>query len=480
MSLNSKYNKSCLSIEEVAEEIGVDTEAVKILIGNGQLSAINAAGKMVVPISAFENFLNSDLDFPSKESYHSTNSVNDWVIDILEGDDDMANGCITHVKNRWIAQLDIGKTPDGKRIRKSKSFKTKEEAENALALELLNAAPIETPKQVEIPTYEELANEFLNARNSTATPRTWDTYWQYSKYSIKFLGKMKISEITKAEVIKMFNQFSQMYRDSTLKKIKTVAGMVFDYAIEKNLISVNPAKAVRRLPKSIISASDDIDMNKALSPERFQYILNLAKDDYTIDGMIFILAYTGIRPGELRALKVSDINLEENALFVRRAASVAKIRNEEGKVTGKSEYIKDTKNGDYGHRKLKVPRFVLEKALAQHDRILANPKYKDAQKTQYLFPDVDGGFCKEFAFSSKWRRFRDKNNLDKEVYFPYVFRHTMCTNLIRKGISIPVIQRVLGDNTPDIIMKVYTHINNDDVAKAMDIVHNDVTVSAFK
>ena len=40
----------------------------------------------------------------------------------------------------------------------------------------------------------------------------------------------------------------------------------------------------------------------------------------------------------------------------------------------------------------------------------------------------------------------------------YRFRHTMCTRLILAGQPIPVIQRIMGDNTIDVIMKIYTHV----------------------
>ena len=40
----------------------------------------------------------------------------------------------------------------------------------------------------------------------------------------------------------------------------------------------------------------------------------------------------------------------------------------------------------------------------------------------------------------------------------YRFRHTMCTRLILDGQPISVIQLIMGDNTQDVIMKVYTHV----------------------
>jgi integrase/recombinase XerC/integrase/recombinase XerD len=112
-------------------------------------------------------------------------------------------------------------------------------------------------------------------------------------------------------------------------------------------------------------------------------------------------------------------------------------------------------------------------ALAQREYILSDKKYKKAKKSVYLFPDTKGDFIREFAFNKRWRTFREKNDLDYNTYFPYVFRHTMCTNLIKSGTSVATVQRIIGDNTVDVIMKVYTHINSTDIADAMGGVHHN-------
>lgn len=42
----------------------------------------------------------------------------------------------------------------------------------------------------------------------------------------------------------------------------------------------------------------------------------------------------------------------------------------------------------------------------------------------------------------------------------YKFRYTMCTRLAMDNQLVPVIQRVLGDNTPEMILRVYSHVNS--------------------
>lgn len=51
----------------------------------------------------------------------------------------------------------------------------------------------------------------------------------------------------------------------------------------------------------------------------------------------------------------------------------------------------------------------------------------------------------------------------------------MCTNLIKAGTPVATVQRIIGDNTVDVIMKVYTHINSSDIADVMEDVYNAYT-----
>ena len=166
---------------------------------------------------------------------------------------------------------------------------------------------------------------------------------------------------------------------------------------------------------------------------------------------------------------------EQLTKFLTWSKELPNVYDSNGKRIGKREYVKDTKNGSYGHRILHVPRYVLEMALKQREYMLSDKKYRRAKKSVYLFPDTNGDFIREYGFNKRWRMFREKNNLDCKKYFPYVFRHTMCTNLIKAGTPVATVQRIIGDNTVDVIMKVYTHINSSDIADAMEDVYNAYT-----
>ena len=48
----------------------------------------------------------------------------------------------------------------------------------------------------------------------------------------------------------------------------------------------------------------------------------------------------------------------------------------------------------------------------------------------------------------------------------YRFRHTVCTDLLGRGIDLKTVQMIMGDNTPDVILSVYANIGKQDVLMA--------------
>lgn len=364
----------------------------------------------------------------------------------------------------------MGKSSEGKRIRKSKSFRTEEEAQNALALELakLNRTkesvetPVESPA---VPVFDVVAREFLNKGNRKVEDRTWTTYQRLFDYPHRYIGSIRVDELTEDDIDKMFGYLREEYADSILKKVKTFIGMVLDYAIKLGLISENVAKKVKRIPASRKNIPG-LERERALSNEELEHVLACAKRDPSVDGMIHLLAATGMRPGELRALRLEDIDLDKGTVYIRRAASLKYDFDENGNPGKRTEYLKSPKS-KYSKRKLYVPKDVLEMALAQHKRMVNDVRYKGDKNSPYLFPGRDGEFLKEQALQSRWRRFRERFDLDSRVYSPYNFRHTLCTDLIRNGEDISTIQRIMGDNSTEVILKIYTHINRDDMDDAM-------------
>ena len=174
-----------VNLETAAAMIGVAAADIEVLVKAGRLRGYDICGKIVVRISDLEALVGGKTDdisnmcLDSSERSRYNVNIDGWTIEYVDGGADLSMGSITYIEasNRWIVQLDVGKTPEGKRIRKSKSFKTREDAEDALTLELAKIGrteesvetPVESPA---IPVFDVVAREFLNKGNRKVEDRT--------------------------------------------------------------------------------------------------------------------------------------------------------------------------------------------------------------------------------------------------------------------------------------------------------------------
>ncbi len=130
--------------------------------------------------------------------------------------------------------------------------------------------------------------------------------------------------------------------------------------------------------------------------------------------VILLLYGLGLRTGELCSLKVQDISIEEQNIFVR----------------GKFDI----------ERKIPIPISVWVELLAYiHENKLkkGNLFKTEHKKTQYRITDV-GKILKEYVSEAKL-----------EGYItPKVLRHTFASHLIEAGIDVAIISTLMGHKSP--------------------------------
>lgn len=88
-------------------------------------------------------------------------------------------------------------------------------------------------------------------------------------------------------------------------------------------------------------------------------------------------------------------------------------------------------------------------------------------------------------YTQRYKRLLQKAGLSGSEMNPYRFRHTVCANLFRRRVDIKTVQMIMGDNTADMILKVYANIQKEDMLLAseelscrmVDIVERGQTVA---
>lgn len=167
---------------------------------------------------------------------------------------------------------------------------------------------------------------------------TYDRVESTFKYHIKdeALGRMQVGTITAQDVQRLLlEKCENGMSASSIKKIYNLLGEFFRYATATKVIGSNPMVLVE-MPHSSKIKHQEKEM-EVLTSDELKRIIEVAEqvDEkgspiYKYGEAIVLLLLTGMRSGELRGLNISDIDLENQTMYIRHNATYSKDRKNGG------------------------------------------------------------------------------------------------------------------------------------------------------
>lgn len=360
---------------------------------------------------------------------------------------------------KWAYRAYAGKDPiteKDKQVSKS-GFLTKKDAQLAAALferQFHNDEYIQ-PSKI---TFNALSDDW--EKHYLQTMKAKESSLRARKIALKHIknefGEIPIQKISKKAYQDTIDKLSKEFSTNYVSSIHTSANMVFEYAKENKLIKEVPTMDIT-LPKKKKTVADlekgDSIKQKFLEKEELGEFLNIAKND-GLEGDLLtftLLAYTGLRAGEMIALKWSDIDFDNQTLTVYRTYY--------NPTNNKSKYTLLTPKTQTSHRTITIDKLVIE-LLQLHkeeqDKIKKEnePFYHD---NNFIFATNEGYPKTIKAISIRLQRLLTKTKIKKDIT-PHSFRHTHTSLLIEANVHIKEIQERLGHSDINTTMDIYAHM----------------------
>jgi integrase len=387
---------------------------------------------------------------------------------------------------KWSYIIDIGTDPKtGKRKQKKKGgFKTKAEAQEAAALLI---AELSTGTYVEEKnvTFEEFAYEWLGVYERSGKPKKPGTI-RIRKHEIQrlldYFAKLKLKDVTRKMYQDALNDLKvRGFADNTLDGAHRTGRMIFKKAIEMELLKKDPTEFayVPKTVKSIEELEKEEEIPKYLEKEDLSKFLKTAKEkglerDYPI---FMLLAYTGMRVGELCALKWKDISFEEESISITKTYY--------NPLNNIRKYTLVTPKTQNSKRVIDVDPTVLallEKHKAEQNkvRMRLRKQYHDEDFVFAKMDETNPGYPELIkTIENRMRRLLklaglNRNKPDDKAALiqtegqnveattreltPHSLRHTHTTLLAEAGLSLPEIMERLGHKDDDTTKHVYLHV----------------------
>ena len=336
------------------------------------------------------------------------------------------------VKNEYLGKnVYTGKE---KRISK-KGFRTKREAQNYIVKaknEFLNGSVYLQSTNITFGDVYKLWDE----QHKTQVKESTD---YISKSIIKnrilpTFENLKVSKIKLPYCQNYINELSKEYARKYVHTIKGIIIQVLDYAVKMEIIPTNYMK-LARIPKQTVTKE-----KKFYTREELLQFLKIVKENYSSDIYIIfhLLAYTGMRVGELRALTWKDIDLKNKTLTINKnmmnVGSKSTVSNTKTKTSERIIFLDDTTIKELKEYRKNSNSFNIAGRLVNHP------------KRHYI-----GSTLKSILAS-----FPELGKIT-----PHGFRHTHATLLFEGGSTPKDVQNRLGHKDITTTLNTYTHITEE-------------------
>jgi integrase len=376
---------------------------------------------------------------------------------------------------KWQARYPDPTDPFGLR-RIEKTFRTKGEAQDWLTQQSASVLRGDhtDPRRADRPFSDAVA-AWRETRTPGLAPKTRDRYDDVLRvYLEPEFGPVPLSAMTREIVKRYFARLQttgkthgrerpgQPLSPGTVRKVHTVLSSVLSEAVEIGMLRVNPAVRMK------LPAAPRRDMTVLTADEVRQLADAIAPHYRTL---IYTAAYTGLRAGELWALRRRDVDLLRGVLHVRQTVKrdTAALNADPKTVDAYGREVGSPKNGR--PRTITLPA-SLKAMLTDH---LMTPDPGGTGPDAMVFHTPGGKAVRHTLFMrTEFRTALAVLPADKRKLRFHDLRHSHASLLIAAGANINLVKERLGHASITTTLNVYGHVlpaSESALVAALDGIH---------
>ncbi|MDP2182033.1 MAG: site-specific integrase [Actinomycetota bacterium] len=364
----------------------------------------------------------------------------------------MSSGTLRQLgPNLWEVGIDFGYNDTGKRVRRYRRIRgTKKvaEAERTRLLRERDTGARPTAASLKVGEYlEQWLDDFARSRVSGKTLERYDAIVR--RHLIPALGNHRLTKLSPMHIQGYYASALESGRlngkgglsPQTVLHHHRVLHVALKSAVKARLLTWNPCEGTDppRPQRPEMNAQNEDDTARMLEC--------LEKDsNHELYLPVLVAVTTGLRRGELLALRWGDLDFDAGVLSVSRSLE----------QTSAGLRFKSPKTRK-GVRRVQLPDLTI-KPLWRHrleQERLKTDVGKGYQDGDLIFCMLDGSPWHPNNFSAAFARFAKRHNLGIRLHD---LRHSHASQLLRQGVPLKVVSERLGHATAAITLDVYAHV----------------------
>ncbi len=318
-------------------------------------------------------------------------------------------------------------------------------------------------------TLNEQIELYLSLKLSLANS-TKENYKYYYQHAIKdsILGRMKIIEIRKSDILRFYKDLSdeKNYSAGTIKILQKIIRPSLQLACDDNIIVKNPSDGCTK------EYVEDIEKKYALTfeeEEEFLQRIQMRARMKRYYPMYAILIKTGLRISEAIGLTWDDVDMNEKKIDINHQVQYRKCND------GVVQYYANQTKTDAGKRIIPMTEEVYKLFLEQKKIWFKTEKDVNFEVDGYknfVFVSHVNGRCMNHNSVRRMMRTLVSMNNERDIQLPnvspHILRHTACCRYAESGCDIKILQYLMGHTDIRTTMRVYNHVDSGRVRREVD------------
>lgn len=309
--------------------------------------------------------------------------------------------------------------------------------------------------------FVDLANIYLSFKSAQLKPSSVAKYTNMlNTYLIPRFGKLSVADITRTSILQMSQDLlvsggkkSKGLSPKTVNSILSLLKNIFDFAFREKELQVPDIRNISvkqpQKPLRILSKMEQQLLN--------QY---LTKNITPCNLGILVCMYTGLRIGELCALKWEDIHLSEKYIYVHHTMQRIQIVDESDSST---TIIIQSPKSDCSIRIIPLPEELVN--------LLIKEKKED---NSFLLTGLDNKYMEPRRLEYRFKKIINECGIENVNF--HALRHTFATRCVELGFDIKSLSEILGHANVNITLNRYVHPSMELKKKNMDKLSQLLTI----
>ena len=256
-------------------------------------------------------------------------------------------------------------------------------------------------------------------------------------------------EKVKKEHIEAFLEDERNRSNSIIKKDYGMLSRIYDYAEENDYIKKNFFRGFNKVEKTQSKIATKQVIPMTFDEER-RLKTYLMKDTHQFKNLVLIELFTGMRLGEILALSVSDVDINSDTIRVSKILT----HDENHKAYIHESALSQTKDGA---RLVQINDIFKPNVIDAITRAEQNVNNKE----KLLFCQDNGSLILESSVNSYLKNVAKNIGLSYwKEFSSHRLRHSFATRCIEAGISLPVLQTLMGHHDIQTTINEYGKVFN--------------------